>query len=368
LTSSRIGNRLHDVFVNAFAFVEENLMSDSATPAGPTPGAPTGRRLRLRNQAEDVSKLSFEIDESPLHCGPGEVLVEVAAAAINPSDVKAALGLMPQAKWPRTPGRDFSGTIVEGRRDLLGLEVWGSSGELGIRADGSHGTHLVIGEKSVRAKPRALSLLEAGAIGVPFVTAWKGFERAGLPKRGDNVAVLGATGKVGQAAIQIATMLGARAFAIIRAEGSFNGHHSAPVQIVSGAAAQVPARVREMTNGHGADIVYNTVGSPYFEAAQHMLALDGRQILIATIDKVAPFNILEFYHGRHAYLGVDTLALSTEEAVSILAQLAPGFESGALRPFPIRASSIYALEEAAQAYARALSAGGDPIVIVPGRF
>ena len=70
--------------------------------------------------------------------------MRVAAAGVNPSDVKAALGLMPQAVWPRTPGRDFAGTVVDGPADWIGREVWGSGGDLGITRDGSHAGWLLL--------------------------------------------------------------------------------------------------------------------------------------------------------------------------------------------------------------------------------
>ena len=102
--------------------------------------------------------------------GPNEILIKVAAAGVNPSDVKAALGAMPHAVWPRTPGRDYAGTVVEGPAELLGKEVWGSGGELGIRRDGTHARHLLLDAAHVRAKPGTVSLREAGAVGVPFIT------------------------------------------------------------------------------------------------------------------------------------------------------------------------------------------------------
>ena len=61
----------------------------------------------------------------------GEVVVQVMAAAVNPSDVKATLGIMPHAVFPRTPGRDFAGIVVEGPTALKGLKVWGSGGDIG---------------------------------------------------------------------------------------------------------------------------------------------------------------------------------------------------------------------------------------------
>ena len=76
-------------------------------------------------------------------------------------------------------------------------------------------------------------------------------------------------------------------------------------------ATDVAARVRELTGGKGADIVFNTVGDPYFQAAHKSLALRGRQILIAAVDRIVQFNILEFYRGQHTYVGIDTLGLSS---------------------------------------------------------
>jgi NADPH:quinone reductase-like Zn-dependent oxidoreductase len=340
----------------------------SVSAALPSPASPrNSRRLRVHAKADDVSRLDLKIEEGEIAWSDTDVVVEVAAAAVNPSDVKATLGMMPHAHWPRTPGRDFAGTIVEGPSHLIGMDVWGSSGELGICRDGSHGTHLLLSAADVREKPHAMSMLEAGAIGVPFVTAWKGFERSGFPKPGDNVVVLGATGKVGQAAIQIASMLGARTIGVMRDGSTYDGHHAGPVDIVVGNGPKAIAEIRVRTEGRGVDIAFNTVGSPYFEVAQRSLAPHGRQILIATVDKTVPFNILEFYRGQQTFVGVDTLALSTSETADILAQMTPGFESGVLKPFPILPTAIYSLDQAKEAYAKVLQSSRDRLVLVPNR-
>ena len=156
----------------------------------------------------------------------------MASAGVNPSDVKAVLGAMPHAVWPRTPGRDYAGTVVEGPAEWVGKEVWGSGGELGIRRDGTHADLLVIEATHLREKPASVSLLEAGAIGVPFITAWAGLEDAGGVKQGDVVLVFGGNGKVGQATIQLATMAGARVFAVERTRVAYRGHASGPVEMI----------------------------------------------------------------------------------------------------------------------------------------
>ena len=114
--------------------------------------------------------------------------------------------------------------------------------------------------------------------------------------------------------------------------------------MIDASATDVATRVRELTGGKGADIVFNTVGDPYFQAAHKSLALRGRQILIAAIDRIVQFNILEFYRGQHTYVGIDTLGLSSAATGAVLRELGPGFASGHLKPFPIKANAVYPLE------------------------
>lgn len=326
--------------------------------------------LRLLAKAADIASLNPAVAAIDLAAPTeGQVLIQIAAAAVNPSDVKAAMGFMPYAIFPRTPGRDFAGTIVgvpeDGPQELLGREVFGTSGDLGIRRDGTHATHLVVEAAAAVPKPAAVPLIEAAGIGVPFVTAMEGFRRAGLPRPGEIVLVMGVTGKVGQAATQIATWRGARVIGVGRAISAYDGHASAPVEVIDSQKADVAAAVRAMTDGHGADIVVNTVGDPYYEAAHRSTALMGRQIFIAAVEKIAAFNIFEFYRGRHTYVGIDTLALSSVASGDVLKSMLPGFASGALRPFPVTARARYALADAHEAYAAVLGSLRDRVVLIP---
>jgi NADPH:quinone reductase len=102
--------------------------------------------------------------------------------------------------------------------------VRGFGGELGIRRDGAHARRLLLPAANLREKPSAITLAEAGAIGVPFVTAYVGLRDAGSVNREDVVLVLGPNGKVGQAAIQIATAAGARVFGVTRTSAPYCGH------------------------------------------------------------------------------------------------------------------------------------------------
>lgn len=340
------------------------VQSASRNPNGP-PGPVEAQCVRLLAKAENVAAIAPVIEPRSLTRAANELLIEVKAAAVNPSDVKAATGLMPYAVFPRTPGRDYAGVVVDGPADWIGREVFGSSGDLGIRRDGTHATHLVVELDAVVDKPPSISWEEAAGIGVPFVTAMEGLRRAGMPGPGESVLVMGVNGKVGQAAVQIATWQGARAIGVVRRNEPYEGHSNSPVEVIDASASDVATRVRELTSGNGADIVYNTVGDPYFQAAHKSLALRGRQILIAAVDRVVPFDILEFYRGQHTYVGIDTLGLSSVAAGAVLRELAPGFAGGHLKPFPIKPGAVYPLQRARDAYAAVAGSSRDRVILRP---
>ena len=297
--------------------------------------------------------------------GPGQALVRVAAAGVNPSDVKAALGLMPQAVFPRTPGRDYAGTVVDGPAEWLGREVWGSGGDLGITRDGSHAGWLLLPVAALREKPARLAMAEAGSVGVPFVTAVEGLRRSGWPQAGQVVAVMGANGRVGQAAVQLAAQAGAVVVAVHRLDGPHIGYACTEVHTVNAKTEDVAARVRELSGGRGADIVFNTVGSPYFETANKALAKGGTQVFIATVERPVPFDIFTFYRGMHTYVGIDTLALDAVASAQRFDRLAAGMQAGTLQPFEVAPSGVYAPAQALEVYRRVLAGADERCVLQP---
>ena len=338
------------------------MSSESKT----TPSAPVEARcVRLNARAETPAEVAPVVERQPVSRSGDQVLIEIKAAAVNPSDIKAATGLMPYAVFPRTSGRDYAGVVIDGPAGTVGREVFGSSGDLGIRRDGTHATHLAVEADAVVEKPKNLSWAEAAGIGVPFVTAIEGFRRAGMPEKHETVLIFGVTGKVGQAAVQIASWRGARVIGVARKHEAYPGHTNGPVEVIDSSTTDVVTRVRELTNGKGVNIVFNTVGDPYFEAANKSLALRGRQILISAIDRIVQFNILEFYRGQHTYVGIDSLGLSSIVSGALLRELVPGFLSGHLRPFPIKPGAIYPLEDARSAFIAVAGSSRDRVILRP---
>jgi NADPH:quinone reductase-like Zn-dependent oxidoreductase len=252
--------------------------------------------LRVTHKAADAAALDPLVVPQPLPEAPaGHAVIEVHAAAVNTSDVKAALGMMAQAVWPRIPGRDFAGRVIAGPADWLGVDVWGTGGDLGITRDGSHARYLVLPVDALTRKPDSMSVAAASTVGVPFITAHEGLRRAGLIGEGQTVIVFGVNGKVGQAAAQLATQAGATVIGVERGATRYEGHASSPLRLFAGENPELGAELLAATSGRGADIAYNTVGSPYFAAALESLAVGGTQVLISTIERTVPFDILAFY-------------------------------------------------------------------------
>jgi NADPH2:quinone reductase len=291
----------------------------------------------------------------------GEVLVAVRAASINPSDVKNVAGKMEGTTLPRTPGRDFSGIVVEGPADMLGMEVWGTGGDVGFTRDGSHAEYIAVPIDGVAKKPKALSFLEAAASGLNFVTAWMGVAAAAHLEAGETIQVTGSSGGVGSSVIQLARWMGARSIGVDR-----NVPRDAPRALVADVALatsdDILAAVRTATDGRGVDVVYDTVGAPLFETNVAALAAGGRYVIISSVgDRRASFDILDFYHKRLTLIGVDSRALDTRACARILERLHQGFESGALAAPAIGAT--YPIAQAKDAYQTANSDFAGKIVL-----
>jgi NADPH:quinone reductase len=325
------------------------------------------RALNIAAQASSPDAIAVDLVEFGTNRpSEGEVTIEVRAAGINPSDAKAMLGIMPSAIFPRTPGRDFAGVVVEGPRELVGLEVWGTGGDVGISRNGSHAERLVLPRAAIVAKPANLSMLEAGTVGVPFLTAYEGLRRAGYPGAESTVAVFGASGKVGQAVVQLAARAHARVFAVDRRADAPRGYACAPVRYVDASGGKPSDAIRAETGGKGAAIVFNTVGSPWFAEANATLGKRGTQVFISTLERSVPFDILAFYRGMHTYAGVDSLAMTASDCAPIFEALRPGFEDGTLRPFGVAPDARFALADANRAYRDVLAGAAGRMAFVPG--
>jgi NADPH:quinone reductase len=294
------------------------------------------KALRISTFADNLQNLSLE-DLPDRSLSPGEVKIKVLAACVNPSDIKNAQGRMSITTLPRTPGRDFAGIVVDGPQELVGTEVWGSGGDIGFTRDGSHAEFLVIPAAAVSRKPRNLSFEEASCVGVTFLTAYEGlFHRANL-QQGETLLVTGAQGGVGSAVLQLGQTRNAKLIAVDRRR--FRPEKYAGLDLlghVDTSRSDLKESVREITKGQGVDVAYDCIGGELFEPVLSTLRQQGRHIAITSVGtRRVTFDLLDFYHHRLSLFGVDSLALSVTDSAKLLNSLAPLFESGRLKPFPI---------------------------------
>jgi NADPH2:quinone reductase len=288
----------------------------------------------------------LRIEEVPiLEPAEGESLVRVKAAAINPSDYKNVTGHFKNTTLPRTPGRDFAGIVVKGSR-FQGQEVWGTYGKLGIVRDGSHAEYVVVPADVLSLKPKSLTMEQASAIGVAYITAWASVVSAAQIQPGETILITGAAGAVGQAATQIANWKQARVIGAATTSDPIPGVAS----VINTKTEDLPERAFQLTAGKGADAVFDCVGGPLFEPALRSLRSGGRQVAItSTGDGRVSFNLVDFYHNRSRLIGVDSNALTTQQTAEFADELGAGFEAGALKPPPIE---IVPFEKAVEAYSR----------------
>ena len=261
-------------------------------------------------------------------------IVKVAAGAISPSDVKNVEGKMEDTTLPRVPGRDYAGTVVDGPIEWIGVEVWGTGGEIGYSIDGSHAELIAVPIASLRRKPKTLSLEQAAAIGVTYLAAWLGVVEYAQLASGETLLVVGAGGGVGGAAAQIGKWRGARIIGVDR--------HKLPLDSPAARAIDdffalegeaLDAIVGRATNGRGAQVIFDTIGGAIFEPALKALAHRGRQIEITSVgDRRVSFDLLDFYHNESQLFGVDTRKRDATASAAVLEALTPFFERGAFQP------------------------------------
>ncbi len=312
-------------------------------------------RALVIHQFGDPKQLKMEEVPTPEPQGD-EVLVAIKGAAINPSDVKNVAGKMHGTVLPRIPGRDYAGVVVRGPGDLVGREVWGTGGDISRTRDGTHAEFILLPRSAVTLKPAALAMAAAAASGLSFITAWEAMVTVAAVAAGETAVIFGATGGVGSAAIQIAKAKGARVIGIVRSESDFAAvRQDGADEVLNSRSANAADAVRALTNGRGAQVVFDASGMMFGEGIE-AAALDGRvPVVAAPPDGMVTFNLRTLYRKMLRVHGIDTLRLDALTCAKRLAQLTPGFEAGQYKAKPGRPMPLSA---GAEAYEQAAHGGG----------
>lgn len=291
-----------------------------------------------------------------------EVLIQVKAAGLNPSDVKNVLGRFPYTTLPRVPGRDFAGVVIEGPQALVGQEVWGTGQEPGFYRDGSHAQYLTLPAKGVALKPKALSFVQAASIGVPFTTAWNALERS-LVSAGTRLLVIGANGAVGSAALAFGKILGAEVLGAVRRPEQLKALNEAGFNaILLDKPEDLGEQVSAVFKG-GAEVIFDTTGF-WLPAAVAALALFGRiAIIAAPVDGMVQLPALALYRKGGSVVGANSLLYDTQTCAQMLNQFGHYFDEGVLAlPSGMVESP---LSEGLARYEEVNKGGADKVVLIP---
>ena len=200
-----------------------------------------------------------------------EVLVRICASGANHLDLKIRAGAAPQAKhpFPAILGIDLAGIVEAVGKHVTALavgdEVFGMIGGVGGRP-GSLAQFATADARLLAHKPERLTMRQAAAIPLAFITAWEGLVDRARVKEGQYVLIHGGAGGVGHMAIQIAAAFGARTFATTSA-GNAAYVASLGAVPIDYREKSVDHYVAEHTHGKGFDIIYDTVGGHVLDAS-----------------------------------------------------------------------------------------------------
>ncbi|PWY85045.1 alcohol dehydrogenase [Aspergillus heteromorphus CBS 117.55] len=282
----------------------------------------------------------------------GHALVQILYSYIHPSDKLNARGLYPTTTFPRVPGRDYSGIVVDITSDRgeakgwIGKEVYGSSGSaLGYTSDGPHAQYFVIPVDALVEKPSSLSVLQAATVGVPYATALLCLRRAQTRKE-DVVLAMGC---------QLVLSAGRRA------------DPSLDVLLESeDVASTLQSRIPDLTGQNRVDVVIDTVGNiGLMSAAISQLAVGGRYAWIAAprgdVSKKSTVDIFQAYRKAIQPVGCNSNLPTMVEVADELRLLGRWFDEGLLKVADDRSFSVVALADAIeQGYTK--TAGGRVVI------
>jgi NADPH:quinone reductase-like Zn-dependent oxidoreductase len=301
--------------------------------------------------------------------GPGEALVRVRACALNHLDLWQRRGMeRVRIPFPHISGADVAGEVIwspngelrAGRRVMLqpGLSCGrctacldGRDNEcakydvLGYRSDGGYAEIVKVPLQNLIAIPDSIGFVEAAAFPLAFLTAWHMLITRARLTAGEDVLVLGAGSGVGQAAIQIAWRHGARVFATAGSDEKLaKARQLGAYEVINHTTEDLPARLREFTNGRGVDVVCEHVGTATWDRSQRSLTRGGRLVTCgATTGHDASIDLRVLFTRQISLLG------SYMGRKGELLRAAQSFFSGELRPVVDR---TFPLEEAAEAHRR----------------
>lgn len=242
------------------------------------------RSIICREISDDITTLRLEEIDLPAP-GPGDVRVTLRACAVGFPDILTVQGkYQHKPPLPFAPGTEAAGDVAELGSGVDGVSV-GDRVVFGMRS-GGYAEAIVVPASAVRPIPEGMDYVKAAAYPSAYLTAYVALARRGDLKADETLLVHGAAGGVGLAAVEVGKLMGATVIAtagsdeklkVVSAKGA---DHVINYTLPDGKLGGFREKVKELTGGRGADVIYDPVGGDVFEESLRCIAWGGRLLVI----------------------------------------------------------------------------------------
>lgn len=291
------------------------------------------------------------MEEVPaLQAGKGEVVIQVKACGVNFPDALIIQGLYQfKPSLPFSPGSDVAGVVTQVGEGVKHLKV--GDEVVAMLTNGGFAEEVIAPAKVCVPKPKEMSFVNAASFMMVYGTSYHALKDRAKIQPGETLLVLGASGGVGLTAVELGKIMGARVMAAASTgEKLALCKEYGADELINYTTEDLKNRVKELTGGKGADVVYDPVGGPYSNPALRATGWEGRFLVVGfaagEIPKI-PLN-LALLKGCQI-VGVFWGAFARKEArknMQNMAQLIKWFVDGTVKP---HIHAIYSLEETPQA-------------------
>jgi len=297
--------------------------------------------------------------------GPGEVLVRIHAAGVNPVETYIRAGTYARLpELPYTPGNDGAGVVEQVGADVSefnpGDRVY-TAGSL----SGTYAEFALCKKEQVHPLPANVSFAQGAAMGTPYATAYRGLLQRAVAEPGETLLVHGASGGVGTAAVQLARAHGLRVFGTAGSdEGRKLAREQGAHEVFDHRAPDHFEQITKATGGHGVDVILEMLANVNLGRDLTILAKSGRVVIIGSRGPVE-INPRDTMQRDADVRGMILPNTPPAQMASIHAALVAGLENGTLRPV---IGKEFPLAEAAEAHRAVMTPGAiGKIALVPGK-
>jgi len=293
--------------------------------------------------------------------GPGQVLVRVHAAGVNPYDTYMRNGTYAiKPPLPYTPGSDAAGVV-----EAVGEEVTrvkpGDRVYTARTVSGAYAEYTLALESQVHALPEKISFAQGAGVWVPYATAITAIIHHAKARPGETVLIHGASGGVGTAAAQFARAMGMTVFGTAGTQKGMDLAKKEGVhQVFDHSKPGYSDEIMKATGGRGADVILEMLANVNLSTDFKLLAMNGRVIIIGNRGEIS-VNPRDLMGRRGTAKGFTLWAATESELLEIFAAIGAGLENGTLRPI---VGKELPLKDAAKAHVDVLTPGAHGKIVL----